>query len=288
MDFKPRLSMLINDKVFDYKFFETLEAIGTYWSQRQAAKELGIAHTVLNRRIKEGEEYLGVSLVKISGKGSVLTDEAHGLLKQYYHYYLRMEESSDIVIYGGFIVSELLEFLAEKGGFDVSVYRSSDIDSYDAVKHELADILGLDDPVIAFQEDLDFEPIAYDHLVLVSQENRPISNLGDLDGCDFISVSGSSQRLAWNILNDHGIDFNIVDSVNSPYEAYRIVKQDPGLYSFLNASFFRGDDILRNETRHTISIVNFRESDSRVAGFLKYVRDECDDLIKSKGFVPLY
>ena len=44
--------------------------------------------------------------------------------------------------------------------------------------------------------DLDFTPVAYDHLVLVSGGGDVPKSIDDINGMSFVEVPGSSQRLA--------------------------------------------------------------------------------------------
>ena len=69
MKYYPKLNMGINDQEFSHKIFETLECVSKTYSQREAAKRLGISHSVLNRRIKESEEKFGYRLVETTGAG---------------------------------------------------------------------------------------------------------------------------------------------------------------------------------------------------------------------------
>ncbi len=75
MKYDPKLNMIIDGNEFSYKIFETLECVSKTWSQREAAKRLGISHSVLNRRIKESEEKFGFRLVETTGAGSGLTEK---------------------------------------------------------------------------------------------------------------------------------------------------------------------------------------------------------------------
>ena len=63
MDYKPKLSLFINERILNYKFFEALDCVAQTWSQREASKKLDISHAVLNRRIKDAEDKLGFKLV---------------------------------------------------------------------------------------------------------------------------------------------------------------------------------------------------------------------------------
>lgn len=287
MEFESDVLLTIDGYEFDYKLFNSLKAIGIYNSQRKSAKELNIAHTVLNRRIKKAEEKLNVKLVEIKGSNSFLTNDALNILNSYEEHLSRIKQPSNITVAGGHIVSGLIEVLAKEGKFEVDVYSSDDERSYKLAQRNLIDILALDDPIIAFREDLDFTPIAFDHLVLVSKDNNQINSLNELKESKFISVANSSQRLAWKILKDHGIDFEIVTEVKSPYEAYKLVKNTKNIYTFLNASFFTGQDILMEETHHVISLVNLNESNPKNNEFINYILNDGQDKLEKYGFEAL-
>ena len=70
MDIQPKLNLVINGHNFSYKLFETLRCVSKTFSQREAARRLGISHAVLNRRIKDAEDRLGFLLVDSSAAGS--------------------------------------------------------------------------------------------------------------------------------------------------------------------------------------------------------------------------
>ena len=89
----------------------------------------------------------------------------------------------------------------------------------------MVDILSFDDPVRAFMYDLDFTPVAYDYLVVVSKDDDPIKSTDDLNGKKFLEIPHSSQRLAWNTMDNMKISYDIVKLVNSPYTALKTVKK---------------------------------------------------------------
>lgn len=287
MDYEADVLLKINDYKFDYKLFNALKTIKIYNSQRKAAKELNIAHTVLNRRIKNAEKKLNTSLVDIKGVKSYLSKDAEEILSVYDAKVSRISNISNIVIAGGHIVSGLIEVLSKKGNFKVDVYSSDDESAFKLAERDLIDILCLDDPLIAFKEDLDFTPICYDHLVLISKNFPEIKKLTDLNDSRFISVANSSQRLAWKILNDHDVNFEIINEVKSPYEAYKLVKSSDDVYTFLNASFFSGNEILKKETQHVISLVNLRKDDDKTKEFINYILNDGQNELEKYGFEPL-
>ena len=126
MKYNPKLNMIINGHEFSYKIFETLECISKTWSQRKAAKRLGISHSVLNRRIKESEEKFGFRLVETTGAGSGLTGNGLKILSKYERYMKRLEDRKKPVICGGYISAGLIEVLADEYPLDATIYRTDD------------------------------------------------------------------------------------------------------------------------------------------------------------------
>jgi ABC-type molybdate transport system substrate-binding protein len=150
------------------------------------------------------------------------------------------------------------------------------------------DILTLDDPLIAYERDINFMPIAYDYLVLVSSpESKSIESISDLEGLDFVNVNGSAQRLAWNSLNHYDIEYNIKESVNSQFDAFKIVRNSKNLYTFLNASYFKGNDLLKYDTQHVISVIKVNEDKAEVDEYVRFLINEGQRLIEQQGFTPM-
>ncbi len=285
---KPVIGLDIDGNFYDYKLFESLIILSKTNSIRRTSKELGISHSVLDRRIKKAEEKLGFKLVYNKyGSGTNLTREGLELIESYKQYRIRLTQSKKINISGGHIVSGLLNSIKEKIPFDINVYSSDDESAFELGKRDLIDILALDDPLIGFENDLDFTAIAYDYLTLVSQENLKIETVDDLNGLSFISVKGSAQRLAWNTLKQLNIDFNIVQEVNSQFDAFKLVKNNPNLNTFLNASYFKGNDILKIETEHVISLIQVNEDKNETKKLINYLLNEGQELIKNEGFKPI-
>lgn len=287
MKFNPLLGMEINGQTFSYKFFQALQLISQTWSQRKAAKELGISAPVLNRRILEAEAKLGFKVVESTGAGSELTSQGLEILERHRRYLTKMEPSAKPVICGGHISSGLLATLAEEFGLDAVIYGSDDESSFYLAQKELLDILALDDPLIAFQRDLDFTPIAFDHLVLISSPGDEINSLQELINSQFIAVSSSSQRLAWKTLQDRKIPFEIIKEVKSPYEAYKLVEKGDNIHTFLNASFFSGSDILKEETQHVISLVRYGEFNPDIDEFIEFILGPGQRIVEKQGFKSL-
>ena len=285
MNFKSNglISLEIDGEIYDYKLYNTLKSLSKTYSQRKSAKELGISHAVLNRRIKKAEDKIGLRIVEKIGSGSVLTIDGMNLLKEYENYYHQIAKTENITIGGGHIVSGLLESITQP--FEISVYSSNDSNSFKLAKRDVIDILALDDPLIAFEKDLNFTPIGFDYLVLITGKNsKPIKSINDLKNLDFVAVNGSAQRLAWNTLEHYDIPYNIVKTVNSQFDAYKMVKNSDNLHSFLNASYFNGNDILKHDTRHAISLVQINEEKEEVFDFIEFLLNDGQKEIVKQGF----
>jgi DNA-binding transcriptional LysR family regulator len=291
MKFKPEIGMEIDSNSYNHKLFQTLQTINKTHSQRKTADKLNVAHSVLNRRIKNAEAKLGFKLVESSKTGSYLTEKAKQLLEKYFEYENRVGDMEKIMIYGGPITLGLLEYLKDDFPADISLYSCSDENSYSLAKKNLVDILALDDPLLGFEKNLEFIPIAHDYLVLLTndenQKTNEIKHISDLDGLDFVAVNGTAQRLAWQTLKDEGINFNIVETINSQYDAFKMVKNSKSLYTFLNASFFNGNNILKRETEHVISLISLNKDKKGVDEFINYILNEGQGRIAKQGFIPI-
>ena len=234
---EPEIGIKINGESFNYKLFESLESLSRTYSQRKTAKELHISHSVLNRRIKNAEDKLGEPLVITVGSGSQLSEKGYELLDIYYKYIARLEDRKEIIIAGGHIITGLLDAISPALPFKTLIYSSDDESAYELAKQGLVDILALDDPQIAFNFDLDFRAIAYDHLVLVAPKKpKTIESLNDLRDLKFVQVKGSAQRLAWQTLKQSKISYSVERVVKSQFDAYKIESNSNDIYTFLNAS----------------------------------------------------
>ena len=220
------------------------------------------------------------------GNGTHLTKTGLSLLEEYRKYLIQIEKTPEINIAGGHISTGLLESIPTS--FKTNIYSSSDEDAFELAKRGVVDVLTLDDPLIAYERDLNFIPIAYDHLVLIkSPESKNIESISDLEGLDFINVNGSAQRLAWNSLKHYDIKYNIKQSVNSQFDAFKLVRNSKNLYTFLNASYFKGNDLLKYDTRHVISIIKVNEDKSEIDEFIKFLINDGQKEIKNQGFKPM-
>lgn len=277
------ISLNINGEVYDYKLYQSLKSLARTKSQRKSAKELNISHTVFNRRILKAENRLGVKLTQKVGNGTSLTPEGRDLLDEYRKYSIQIEKTSNINIAGGHISSGLLESIHLP--FNTNVYSSNDKDALELAKRGVVDILTLDDPLIAYELNIDFTPIAYDYLVLISSPNsKEVKSINDLKGLEFVNVEGSAQRLAWNSLEHYDIDYSLKYTVNSQFDAFKLVKNSENLHSFLNASYFKGNEILKFDTRHVISIIKVNEDKPEVDEFIEYLLNDGQELIEKQGF----
>lgn len=283
---KGLISLEINGEIYDYKLYQSLDSLSRTRSQRKSAKELNISHTVFNRRLLKAEDKLGLKITQKVGNGTVLTSEGLRLLEEFRKYIIQIEKTSNINIAGGHISTGLLESIETP--FNTNIYSSSDKDAFELAKRGAVDILTLDDPLIAYERDINFMPIAYDYLVLVSNPNsKSIESISDLEGLDFVGVNGSAQRLAWNSLRHYDIEFNIAETVNSQFDAFKMVRNSENLYTFLNASYFKGNELLKYDTQHVISVVKVNDDKDEVDDFIRYLINDAQKSIENQGFSPM-
>lgn len=291
MTLNKKLNIEINNVLYDYKLFDTLKSLKINKSQRKAAKELGISHTVLNRRILKAEELLSQKLVIVSPNGSYLTEYALNLLDDYESYEQRLVDDDVWTMAGGFVSCEFIRELAMAYQLDNIKILQTDLEtSIDLANKGLIDILGFDDPVQAYVRNI--EPIALgrDKLMLLAHANENFNKLSDLNGLKFVEVEGSAQRLAWTSLADHDLDFDIVRTVGSFHEAIKLVEQNQSLYTFINNSLsytsLNVNDILSEDTRHIISALNVKNS-VEVESFLNFASHNAQKLTTGFGFEQL-
>ena len=286
LESKGLISLEINGEIYGYKLYQSLESLNRTHSQRKSAKELNVSHTVFNRRILKAEKKLGIKLTEKKGNGSILTDNGVRLLEEYRKYLIQIAEPDNINIAGGHISSSLLESIDLP--FNINVYSSNDEDAFKLARRGVVDLLTLDDPLIAYERDINFIPIAYDHLVLISSPDaEEITSIKDLDNLNFVKVDGSAQRLAWNSLEHYDLKYNIKYKVNSQFDAFKLVKNSKNLHSFLNASYFNGNDILKFDTRHVISLVKVNDDDTKTDDFINYLLTKAQKDIEKQGFIPM-
>ena len=288
MKFNSRglISLDINGEIYDYKLYQSLESLSRTKSQRKSAKELNISHTVFNRRLLKAEDKLGFKITEKVGNGTILTRNGLDLLEEFQKYLIKIENTANLNIAGGHISTGLLESI--KHPFNANIYSSSDKDAFELAKRGAVDILTLDDPLIAYERDIDFTPIAYDYLVLISSPNcEEISKISDLNDLNFVNVTGSAQRLAWTTLKHYDISYNIKFKVNSQFDAFKLVRNSENLHCFLNASYFKGNVLLKYDTQHVISLVKVNEDKSEVDEFIDYLLNDAQESIENQGFIRL-
>ncbi|WP_295598666.1 LysR family transcriptional regulator [uncultured Methanobrevibacter sp.] len=288
MKFESRglISLEIDGKVYDYKLYQSLESLSQTHSQRKSAKELNISHTVFNRRLLKAEDKLGIKITRKEGNGSYLTEDGLGLLEEFRKYLIQIEKTPNINIAGGHISTGLLESIATP--FNTNIYSSNDNDAFELAKRGAVDILTLDDPLIAYERDINFMPIAYDYLVLVANpKSRNIESISDLEGLDFVNVKGSAQRLAWNSLDHYDIEYNLKENVNSQFDAFKMVRNSEDLYTFLNASYFKGNELLKYDTQHVISVIKVNDDKSEVDDYIRFLLNDGQKAIENEGFTPM-
>ena len=131
---KGLISLDIDGEIYDYKLYQSMESLSRTKSQRKSAKELGISHTVFNRRLLKAEEKLGFKITQKVGNGTLLTKEGLQLLEEYQKYLVKIEKTSSINIAGGHISSGLLETI--KHPFNTNIYSSSDRDAFELAKRD--------------------------------------------------------------------------------------------------------------------------------------------------------
>lgn len=244
---------------------------------------MNISHTVFNRRLLKAEDKLGLKITEKVGNGTILTQDGVDLLNEFRKYEIQIKETLNINIAGGHISSGLLESISHP--FNVNVYSSNDKDAFELAKRGAVDILTLDDPLLAYELNIDFTPIAYDYLVLISSPKaKEVKSINDLEGLEFVNVEGSAQRLACNSLEHYDINYSLKYTVNSQFDAFKLVKNSKNLYSFLNASYFKGNEILKFDTRHVISIIKVNDDKPKVDEFINYILNDGQKSIEEQGF----
>lgn len=287
MEFKPKLNLEINGVKFTYRLFDALEKISETWSQREAAKSLKISHAVLNRRIRDAEDKLGFKLVYTTGAGSGLTPQGVSILVKYQQYQDRLQERSIPFTCGGPVSTGLMDVLSKHYGLETVINSSNDLIALEMAKKGLVDVLLLDDPVHAFMHNLDFTPIARDHLVLVSGSDELPETVQELNGSKFVEIPHSAQRLAWNTLDQLRIDYEIVELCSSPQNALKMVSGNDDLYTFLNNSFISGittgSGLLADDTMHIISMVLWNPN-PHLEDFLEFILGRGQEIIEKWGF----
>jgi hypothetical protein len=123
--------------------------------------------------------------------------------------------------------------------------------------------------------------------LISSPNSKKIESISDLEGLDFVNVNGSAQRLAWNSLQHYDINYNIAKTVNSQFDAFKLVRNSENLHTFLNASYFKGNELLKFDTRHVISLVKVNEDKPEIDEFIDYLTITAQEDIENQGFAPM-
>jgi DNA-binding transcriptional LysR family regulator len=289
MKFHPSLNLKIKGEIFNYRLFEALAEITSTWSQREAAKKLGISHAVLNRRIRNAEAKLGFKLVETTGAGSGLTPQGMVILEEYQRYLKRLNEREVPIICGGPVAIGLMDQLSRNYGLEAEIHTTDDLNAIKMAEMDLVDILVLDDPVHAFMYELDLIPIARDDLVLVS-DGEYFNTVDELNCRNFVEVIHSAQRLAWNTLDQLRVDYEIKEVCSSPHNALKSVKNEKNLLTFQNRSFmspftnsFTVSDILARDTSHVVGMVLYNQNDE-IKDFSNFIQGRGQKIIQEWGF----
>ena len=88
-------------------------------------------------------------------------------------------------------------------------------------------------------------------------------------------------------MKHYDIEYNIKESVNSQFDAFRLVRNSENLYTFLNASYFKGNELLKYDTQHVISVIKVNEDKPEVDEFIRFLLNEGQNSIENQGFTPM-
>ena len=83
------------------------------------------------------------------------------------------------------------------------------------------------------------------------------------------------------------IDYKIVELVKSPYNALKIINKNKELFTFLNNSFSDGSDILKDDTKHLISLVLCNNENTVLKDFVDYITGDGQETIEQQGFIKM-
>jgi ABC-type molybdate transport system substrate-binding protein len=66
------------------------------------------------------------------------------------------------------------------------------------------------------------------------------------------------------------------------------VRNSKNLHSFLNASYFKGNELLKFDTRHVISIIKVNDDKDEVDDYIEFLtNEEGQNAIEKQGFTPM-
>ena len=75
--------------------------------------------------------------------------------------------------------------------------------------------------------------------------------------------------------------------MNSQFDAFKLVRNSKNLHTFLNASYFKVNELLKFDTRHVISLVKVNEDKEEIDDFINYLTNTAQKDIENEGFIPM-
>ena len=66
-----------------------------------------------------------------------------------------------------------------------------------------------------------------------------------------------------------------------------MVRNSENLYTFLNASYFKGNELLKYDTQHVISVIKVNEDKSEVDDYIRFLLNDAQKSIADEGFTPM-
>ena len=63
-----------------------------------------------------------------------------------------------------------------------------------------------------------------------------------------------------------------------------MVRNSENLYTFLNASYFKGNELLKYDTQHVISVIKVNDDKAEVDDFIRFLINEGQEMIEKEGF----
>ena len=66
-----------------------------------------------------------------------------------------------------------------------------------------------------------------------------------------------------------------------------MVRNSKNLYTFLNASYFKGDELLKYDTQHVISVIKVNDDKPEIDEFIRFLLNDGQKSIEKQGFTPM-
>lgn len=66
-----------------------------------------------------------------------------------------------------------------------------------------------------------------------------------------------------------------------------MVRNSEDLYTFLNASYFKGNELLKYDTQHVISVIKVNDDKSEVDDYIRFLLNDGQKAIENEGFTPM-